>query len=317
VATDIWQLRLPLPWDEVPHVNAYLIEDASGCLLVDCGAGGHPSSRRALTDAFTAAGHELGEVHTLVVTHAHSDHVGLAEWVIAESGCTFLMHPDTAHFYEGTREPERIAQARRRRARQEGVADADLDRFADTSEETAGVLAAVEPHRPLRDGDLVMPGHWEVLATPGHAPSHVCLLQRERCIAILADLLTPSFAPWFDYGYSKDPVAEFLASLDLLERAAPFELALPGHGRPIEDVPASIVAHREGVERRLTATLDAVAAGPTGAHELTGRVFGPSQPPLDVWRMTEVASYLRHLRLRGDVVRDESADRRFVYRLAN
>ena len=31
---------------------------------------------------------------------------------------------------------------------------------------------------------------------------------------ILGDLLAPVFAPWYDYGYSPDPVAEFLGSLE-------------------------------------------------------------------------------------------------------
>jgi len=312
VAPDIWQLRLPLPWDEVPHVNAYLIEESGGCVLVDCGSGGARSAKQALAVALAAAGHDLRDVHTLVATHAHSDHFGLAEWVIAESGCTFLMHSDTGHFYDGTREPERIAEARARRARKEGVPEAALARFADTAEETDAVLAAVDPDRALHDGDRV--GDFEVVETPGHAPSHVCLVERERRVAILADLLTPRFAPWFDYGYSNDPVGEYLASLDRVEAVAPFDLALPGHGRPIEDVPASIAAHREGVQRRLDATLEAASTGPAGAYELTRRVFGDSPPPLDVWQMTEVACYLRHLRLRGDLVREEEPDGLFAYR---
>ncbi len=55
------------------------------------------------------------------------------------------MHPDTAHFYDATREPERIEAARRRRRAPEGVPEDDLADYGDVREETDGVLAPVEP----------------------------------------------------------------------------------------------------------------------------------------------------------------------------
>ena len=312
MAPDVWQLRLPLPWDTIRHVNAYAIEDGDVLVLVDCGSAGHPSHRDALTAALADAGYSLADVAVLVATHTHSDHVGLAAWVIEESGCEFRMHPDTAHFYDAMREPARIEAARGRRSRQEGVPEALLEHYRDVREETEGVLEPVEPHRPLAAGERI--GAWEVVETPGHAPSHVCLVERGRRIAILGDLLGPVFAPWYDYGYSPDPIAEFLGSLDRIEEAGPFDLALPGHGRPLEDVPGAIEAHRRGVAERLDATLDAVRAGPAGAYELTARVF-PDLPSAEqgVWRMTEVMCCLRHLRLAGAVVRHENGGGLFTY----
>jgi glyoxylase-like metal-dependent hydrolase (beta-lactamase superfamily II) len=295
----------------IPHVNAYLLESEDGPVLVDCGSAGHPSTRPALVAAIEAAGRSIADVRTLVLTHAHSDHVGLARWVIDESGCEVCMHPDTAHFFDATREPARIEAARRRRAWQEGVPECDLPHFGDVREETEGVLEAVMPDRPLHDGDRI--GPWEVLETPGHAPSHISLVDRSRRLIILGDLLAPVFAPWFDYGYSADPIAEFLHSLDRVEALGPLALALPGHGRPLDDVPAIIEDHRRGVAERLDATLAAVRDGPTGAHGITARVFGTLPPIEMVWRLTEIACYLRHLRLAGIVARDEDADGRFLY----
>jgi hypothetical protein len=77
----------------------------------------------------------------------------------------------------------------------------------------------------------------------------------------------------------------------------------------------------EGLNERLTGLgyrsrggeVVTISRGPSGAFELTSRVFGPVGPPGDVWRMTEIACYLRHLRLRGDVERREDARGRFAY----
>jgi glyoxylase-like metal-dependent hydrolase (beta-lactamase superfamily II) len=311
LAPGVWQLRLPLPWPLIPHVNAYLIESSDGPMLVDCGSAGHPSHRVALAAALETAGTTVTDVRTLVATHAHSDHVGLAQWVIEQSGCEFLMHPDTGHFYDAMREPERIDAARRRRAWQEGVPDADLPDYGDVREETEGVLAPIEPDRPLHDGDRI--GSWEVLETPGHAPSHISLVDRSRGVLILGDLLAPVFGPWYDYGYSPDPVGEFLRSLDRVAALGPLELALPGHGRALDHVPSIIEDHRGGVADRLEATLAALRLGPDGAYAITVRVFGELPPLTMVWRMTEIACYLRHLRLAGIVTREEDADGRFRY----
>jgi len=313
----LWQLRLPLAWEGIPHVNAFAVALDDGIMLVDCGSAGDPSDQDALSVALEKAGCSLAEVRVLVATHTHSDHVGLAAWVIEESGCEFLMHPASAHFYDAARDPERIEAARERRARREGVPAQLLSHYRDVREETEGMLAPVEPDRHLVDGvrlgsDL---GAWDVLETPGHAPSHVCLVQRERGIGIVGDLVSRAFAPYFDYGYSADPVGEFLASLDRMDGVDGIRTALPGHGRPLTDLGDVIEAHRIGVRSRLDLARSAVGAGPTGAYEISGRMFGA--PPSDeaaVWRMAETVCYLAHLRRAGEVVRDEAADGTFRYR---
>jgi glyoxylase-like metal-dependent hydrolase (beta-lactamase superfamily II) len=221
------------------------------------------------------------------------------------------MHPDTGHFYDATRSPELIEAKRRRRAAAEGVPEDVLHFYGDVAEEVDGVLAAVEPTRALREGDAV--GAWQVIETPGHCPTHICLVDGDRII--LGDLLAPVFAPWFDYGYSADPIAEFLGSLDRVAALGPFALALPGHGRVLEDLPAIIEEHRAGVAARLEATVEAIRLGDTNGYAVTRRVFGDLDPIANVWRLTEIACYLRHLRLTGAITRDERADGRFVYSL--
>lgn len=317
LAPGLWSFRLPLAWEHISAVNAFAIARDDGIALVDCGTAGHPSCREALRMAIEQTGFKAEDVSVLVGTHTHSDHVGLAKWIKEVSGAEFWMHPATAHFYDGTREPERVKGARERRARQEGVPEDLLSLYGDVREETEGVLAAVPPDRNLVAGTHVSSklGDWEVIETPGHCPSHVCLVQHDRGLIILGDLVAAAFSPWFDYGYSPDPVAEYLDALDRVAALHPPALALPGHGRPICDLPAAIELHRRGVAERLEQTRAAIAAGPAGACELTRRVFGELDGETAVWRMTELVCYLRHLRLADAVVRDEGPDGKFTYRL--
>ena len=94
--------------------------------------------------------------------------------------------------------------------------------------------------------------------TPGHAPSHVSLFQPERRLLISGDHLLGRVSLYFDYGWSPDPVGEFLASLDKTE-ALNARLALSGHGRPFSDVREHHEANRRLVRERLDAVLAALA----------------------------------------------------------
>jgi glyoxylase-like metal-dependent hydrolase (beta-lactamase superfamily II) len=309
-----------LPWDHIPYVNAYLIALEEGVMLVDCGTAGDPSATETLESAIEQAGWRPEDVKVLVGTHTHSDHVGTAEWIVQRSGAAFWMHPASAHFYDATRRPQEIYAARERRAREEGVPEAQLDVFADVREETEGVMTARDGDHELTAG-VRLPsrlGDWEVVETPGHSPSHVGLVQRERRILIAGDLVSFTFSPYFDYGYSDDPVTEFLASLDTVQAIGPFDLVLPGHGRPLDDIDALVALHREGTADRLARTRAAVAEGPAGAYEITLRVFGRDiDGEQAVWRLAESLTYLRHLRLTGEVVRERIGDGTFRHRLGS
>lgn len=319
VAPGVWRLRLPLGWPDIDHVNAYLVDGHDGAVLVDCGSGGDPSCLGALERAIELTGHALTDVGTLVLTHVHSDHAGLARTVIGRSGAALWCHPNTGHFHDVWRDPERIAAARRRRARTEGVPTSRLAAYADVTEELTGVDGVAEPDQPLAHGMLVPSrlGPWEVLETPGHAPSHVSLLQRDHGLLIAGDIVCVAFVPWMDYGCSPDPLGESLASLDLLAAIGPRVLALPGHGRPLADLPAVIAAHRAGYVKLLGGVRDALDDGPRTGHELSERLHGVEDDIAAVGHLDEVLCLVRHLRLGGELTRDRGSDGLHRYRLSS
>jgi glyoxylase-like metal-dependent hydrolase (beta-lactamase superfamily II) len=305
VVPGVWRLRLPMSWEGIDHVNAYVVAREDGIMLVDCGAGGDPSCLEALTRAIAQTGHRLSDVRALVLTHAHTDHLGVAGAVLDASGATLYGHADSAHFHDVWREPELIAAKRRRRARLERVPERRLDAYADLREELAGTDGVRLPDRAIADGDRLPSalGSWEVVQTPGHAPSHVALLQRERGLLIAGDLVCIAFVPWMDYGYSADPVAETLASLDRIGGLGTLTLTLPGHGRPLFDLAATIAGHRAGFEARLDTLRGVLWDSPGSGYALTERIWGVENDIDAVGHLTEVVCLLRHLRLAGEVAR--------------
>jgi len=318
VRPGLWQLRLPVAWPGISHVNAFLLDRSDGGVtLVDCGSAGDDSCWDTLVTALGRTGHAIADVRELVITHAHSDHFGLARQVVEESGCRMRMHPAHEAFTDGMDDPDRIHAARGRRALREGVPPELVHLYADIREEAEGCQAPLPGFEPLHDGGSfeTVHGTWLALETPGHAPSHLVFHQPEQRLLLVADLVSRIFAPWFDYGYTDDTVAEFAGSLERVSRLDA-ELALPGHGRPLEDVAGVVRMHREELVKRLADTMTAVAAGPTHAYGLCARVFEPAgDADAAVWQMVEMIAYLRHLRLTGRIERDESGET-FAYRPA-
>lgn len=319
LAEGLWSLRLPLPWDHPPWVNAYVIALEDGIMLVDCGGAGDPSTIPALEGALRRSGHSVGDVRVLVGTHAHSDHIGIADWVLERSGAQFWLHPDTGHFYDATRDPERIRAARTRRARQEGVPEVQLPGFADVNEETDGIMSARDGDCALSDG-VRLPsrlGDWEVLATPGHAPSHISLLQRERGLLIAGDIVSNSVSIYCDYGYSADPIGELLDSLHRIGSIGPLTLVMPGHGRPVADIKAAIAMQCDEINQGLAATRAALRAGPATGYEVAQEIYGDEMASVvGPWRAAETFGFLRHLRLAGEVTRETLPDGTFRHWLA-
>jgi glyoxylase-like metal-dependent hydrolase (beta-lactamase superfamily II) len=317
VAPGVWRLRLPMSWPDVDHTNAYAIERDDGLMLVDCGTAGDATCIAALDVALAQAGHALGDVRALVATHAHSDHVGLAAHVVQSTGAEVWSHPASDRaFYDVLRHPARFTAAREARAQREGVPASRLAAFASVDEEVQGTLGPVTSDHPLVDG-VRLPsavGDWEVVETPGHTPSHVCLVQRARRLVLSGDLVCIAFSPWLDYGFSADPLADMLASFDRLEALGPMDYALPGHGRPLDDLGTVIAGHRRAFIERLDAVRDALADAPVGAYALATRLHGDAPDMTAVGHLSETLSHLSHLRRRGEAVREDAADGTYTYR---
>jgi glyoxylase-like metal-dependent hydrolase (beta-lactamase superfamily II) len=311
VLPGVWRLRLPLPWPVVPHVNAYAIAAGSGVVLFDTGIH-EPGSLAQLERALDQAGLGLDHIRLVVCTHAHSDHYGLAGPIVDATGCELWMHPNHAHMTRAAEDPERAFERRIEVARQSGVPIEALERYRDQNKDRGyGIARVVLPDRDLLPGVEVETdlGRWQVIETPGHAPSHVVLHQPERRLLLSGDHILGRASLYFDYGYTPDPVGEYLTSLDEV-RDLDVDLVLAGHGRPVRDLPRLIGAHEELVTQALDRVRAALADGPHTAFDIVSAGLGIANVPSAAmnWAMSLTLSYLTHLEVVGEVERVDGAD---------
>jgi glyoxylase-like metal-dependent hydrolase (beta-lactamase superfamily II) len=315
VLPGVWRLRLPLPWPGVPHCNAWALAAGDGIVLIDTGMH-EPGSLGHLERALAQVNLNLDLVRLLVCTHAHSDHYGQAATIVERTGCELWMHPNHDHMLAAARDPEAAFDRRIEVARQSGVPEEPLQRYAEQRRgQNYGIAGIVEPQRNLVPGVEVHTdlGTWGVYETPGHAPSHVCLYQEERRILISGDHLLGRVSLYYDYGYSPDPAGEFLHSLDLVQELDA-RLCLAGHGRTFTDVQAHIDANRTLVRDRLARVEEVIREQPgQTAFEAIPQVYGSAITPMNAnWWLSETLSYLTHLEVTGRLARVDGTPERWA-----
>jgi glyoxylase-like metal-dependent hydrolase (beta-lactamase superfamily II) len=307
VLPGLWRLRLPLPFPGVPHCNAWAIAAGSGIVLVDTGMH-EPGSMTQLERALDQVNLRVEHVRLVVCTHAHTDHWGQAAPICERAECEMWMHPNHQHGVRPAEDPEAALQRRLEVARQSGVPEEALSRYASTARGSAsGIARVIEPAQPLVDGVEVESdlGTWTVYETPGHAPSHVCLFQPERRLLISGDHVLGRISLYYDYGWTPDPVGEFLRSLDVVD-PLDARLCLSGHGKPFLDVHGHIEGNRRLVASRLEAVTSVLREGARTAVEIAPHVHGEAMSEVNVsWWLAETLCYLRHLELGGAVERVE------------
>ncbi len=305
VLPGVWRLRLPLPWPGVPHCNAWAVAAGDGIVLVDTGMH-EPGSEGHLDRALAQVNLKVETTRLLVCTHAHSDHYGQAATIVRRAECELWMHPDHDHMRAAATDPDAALMQRLEVARQSGVPEAPLKAYQEARKgQGYGVAAYVEPDRDLDPGVQVQTdlGAWDVVETPGHAPSHVCLFQPERRLLISGDHLLGRVSLYYDYGWSPDPAGEFLTSLDRVE-ALDARLCLAGHGRTFSDVQGHIDANRTLVHERIAKVEAVVADATLTAFDVVPRVYGEAITPMNAnWWLSETLCYLRHLEVTGRAAR--------------
>src|SRR2546427_10418232 len=84
------------------RVNVYLLEEAGAVTIVDAGV---PGYWRELASELAVMRRSLADVRAVLLTHAHSDHMGFAERIRAERGGPIRVHEVDAAVARGEARP--------------------------------------------------------------------------------------------------------------------------------------------------------------------------------------------------------------------
>jgi glyoxylase-like metal-dependent hydrolase (beta-lactamase superfamily II) len=294
--------RIPIPTPLlVGRVNCYLIED-DPLTLIDTG----PNSGKSLDEletALAALGHRIEDLERIVVTHQHSDHLGLLEILARRSGAEVaaldLLTPYLASYSRSSAADEAFAHEVMVR---NGVPEDIATLVGSLAAVVRSLGSSARVTRELHDG-----GELEfrdrtlgIFLRPGHSPSDTILWDEERALLIAGDHLLGRISsnPLVSRPLSGEPgqprpraLLQYLESLRAT-RELPARLVLPGHGDPIVE-PASLIDERlEMHGKRADRVLRLLGSGPLSAYELAGQIWGKLAVTQAYLTLSEVLGHL-------------------------
>jgi glyoxylase-like metal-dependent hydrolase (beta-lactamase superfamily II) len=238
VAPGIRWLRLPLPY-RLDHVNVYLIENDGGWTALDTGLG--TDECKAAWETALAGPLKDQPLKSLIVSHFHPDHVGLAGWLCQQHGLDLTMpRPEYLHSLMLQWAPANFGEEVFRPFYQRHGLSAEateivLSRGHEYLTRTTGVPASY--HR-IKHGDTLTVGHrtFQVLTGGGHSLEQAMLYRPEEQLFLAADQVIARISPNVSVHPMEpdlDALGIYLGSLRAIKtNVAPDVLVLPGHGLP-------------------------------------------------------------------------------------
>ena len=211
------------------HHNFYVVRDGAKATIVDSGGS---KNFQALERGLGELGLGLADVEVLVITHAHTDHMGSGRRV-SKAGVSVKGHEAEVPVLSGVRPISQIKPTH------PALLKPAVWPFV-VAMLRAGATGAV----PIPDVEAVahgevldVPGRPRVVHTPGHTPGHAAYYLEERQILFSGDALctrNPLGGPTGPQLLAAPLHADVELARRSLARLGALEtdLVLPGHGAP-------------------------------------------------------------------------------------
>ena len=196
-------------------VNCYLVRESDGLTLVDTGMAS--STADLILEAATAMG---GTIKRILLTHAHVDHVGSVDALMAKLGAGVELISNARSLPLLQKPPDKSLKP------------------GDATGTVKGGLPGIDakPTRLLRDGEMC--GSLLMIDTPGHIPGHMSFLDERDGTLYAGDAFTSmgelrmsSDSPWY-FPFPKFVTWNAAVTMASAEKllAYPVERFANGHG---------------------------------------------------------------------------------------
>ena len=307
-------VSVPLPFRSPSWVNCYLIEGDDGLTMIDCGVDWE-IGLDALVSGFDRLDLDPASVQRLVVSHLHPDHVGMAPRLAELWDCRIVMHQTSADRIPRYNDTPAFAREIERLARRHGVPSGEWPGFVDVGTRAPFMPLMRRPDDLVADGDRIRvdEGRWlDVLHTPGHEASHICLRDSRTGILFSGDHVLPRITPVIMIDDDEtDVLGAYLTSLGRLVELR-IGLTYPAHGGIVEHGTRraeQIALHHE---RRLGGMFEVLETGPKTGWEVMVESYRPNLDSIEQrLALRETISHLEHLRSKGTVTSFDEAALRF------
>lgn len=231
VRPGLWAVALPIPEGHLPSSFGYALIGDDGVHVIDPGWASDESVDH-WRDFLNSQGRGLGDIATVLVTHSHPDHLGLADRLREASGAKVVMTAVETEVLntmvaDALDADGWMPEELRRWGVPEGLRDELIGEL-----DAAHFSTPILPDATVSDGEELRLAGRTLLAhvTPGHTEGHLCLEDVAAELVFTGDHVLPHIFPGVGLGQlpGSEPLGDYLRSLARIGELDHCEV-LPGH----------------------------------------------------------------------------------------
>ena len=318
IVEGVHQLEIPMRQNPLGKTYSYLLRDAG--TLIDTGIS-TKKGLNALEEQLSTLGLAISDIQKILVTHMHTDHVGLIDRIQKQTSVTVVALKEAVNVqsqWDTTRET--AFEATRDEITAWGGSNF-LELFSQYEHVFRRPHWRLEIDETLADGEHLQLGSHSLEAfwTPGHAREHLCLYDEKRKILFSGDHVLPKITSHISHHtyLDGDPLGDYLRSLDKVGDL-PVKSVLPGHERVFHNLAGRVSALKAHHETRCDEIIAVLRGGVETVFGVSSVISWDSRPWTEMafWtkRMAAAETYAHLVYLRDrDRVKEKVQDNVLIY----
>jgi len=329
---DVVRIKIDVPFG-VRFVCNYLFELNGKTVLIDSGLNMGNWSKVFFT-TLEEHGYNISDVDYCIITHIHTDHIGLIrKFKRKNPDLKLLMHDITHRTLKWETDKNKKDEFR-----EEAIKIANLMIKYGISEERGkrvvefltlwpNYLQYQEPDQLIHDGEIIL-GDLKIIWTPGHSFGHICIFNKKNGYLFSGDHILSRITPHignfvissalrneFEDQHFDNILNHYLKSLEKIDNLQP-KVIFPAHQDIIYDPHKRIQEIQEHHENRLNEILAILQDKTLTPFKISQIHFGTELDEMNSYMaLSEVLGHLIYLEYQGRVEKTERNGKYFFQRI--
>jgi len=212
--------------------NVFAIRDDEGFILIEVGCGNKRAIKK-LYKKFNDLNLNLKDVHTVVISHSHPDHMGAISTIFKEINPKILINEIEKKYslknslLNKSFDMDIVNEYKKE---EYDLIDGHFKNLCTMSEIPEGSDITT-----FKDNDIIELGRYKfrTLTTPGHAPGHTAFYEINKKFLLSGDVIGERGYAWFSP--SGGGLLGYYESLEKIEKLS-IDYAIPSHGLRVDNV---------------------------------------------------------------------------------